>query len=120
MTWIPRGLACGLIEETAVSSRSRSTRTTPRCRSAWWTAALRSARRTVGCVSCNGCVACAIAAVALLGSPATARADSDGYYCVGGGFLAMEFRSFNTPGLPGPQVHKIARLDTIHGARWTD
>jgi len=61
-----------------------------------------------------------IAAVLLLTRAGHARADSDGYYCVGGGFLAAEFRSFNTPGLNAAHVLKVARLDTVRGARWTD
>src|SRR4029077_5935929 len=40
-----------------------------------------------------------------------AVADSDGYFCVGPDYLAMEFRSFNTPGLAGPQVVKNLHLE---------
>lgn len=47
-----------------------------------------------------------------------ARADSDGYYCVGKDYLAVEFRSFNTRGLAGPHVLKIARWDGALGPRW--
>ncbi len=47
-----------------------------------------------------------------------AFADSDGYYCTGPGYLAVEFRSFNTPGLRGPHVLKVVRFDALHGPRW--
>jgi hypothetical protein len=47
-----------------------------------------------------------------------AAADSDGYFCVGPDYLAMEFRSFNTPGLAGPQVVKILHFDKDGGPRW--
>lgn len=47
-----------------------------------------------------------------------AFADSDGYFCVGPDYLAMEFRSFNTPGLAGPQVVKILHFDKDGGPRW--
>jgi hypothetical protein len=50
--------------------------------------------------------------------PPDARADSDGYYCVGAGFIAVQFRSFNTPGLKGDHVLKIARYDSRSGPRW--
>lgn len=45
-------------------------------------------------------------------------ADSDGYYCAGDGFLAVEFRSFNTPGLAGGHTLKIAKFDDDGGPRW--
>jgi hypothetical protein len=51
-------------------------------------------------------------------SARAAHADSDGYYCTGPGYLAVEFRSFNTPGLSGPHVLKIVRFDAKHGPRW--
>ena len=47
-----------------------------------------------------------------------ARADSDGYFCIGAGFIAVEFRAFSTPGLNGPHVLKIARFDAERGPRW--
>lgn len=56
-------------------------------------------------------------AFALLVPVAVARADSDGYYCVGAGFIAVEFRAFNTPGLHAAHVLKIARFDGM-GPRW--
>lgn len=61
-----------------------------------------------------------LVAAALVAGPRAAHADSDGYYCVGHGFLAVEFRSFNTRGLGAVHVLEIARLDTLSGARWTD
>jgi hypothetical protein len=61
-----------------------------------------------------------LVAVALVTRAREAYADSDGYYCVGSGFLAAEFRSFNTPGLIAAHVLKIARLDPRSGAHWTD
>lgn len=58
-------------------------------------------------------------ALAVLAIPARAAyADSDGYYCTGPGYLAVEFRSFNTPGLSGPHVLKIVRFDAERGPRW--
>lgn len=45
-------------------------------------------------------------------------ADSDGYYCVGAGFIAVQFRSFNTPRLKGKHVLKVARFDEVNGPRW--
>lgn len=47
-----------------------------------------------------------------------AYADSDGYYCVGPGYLAVEFRSFSTPSISGPHVLKILRFDDELGPRW--
>ena len=47
-----------------------------------------------------------------------AGADSDGYFCIGAGFIAVEFRAFSTPGLNGPHVLKIARFDPERGPRW--
>jgi hypothetical protein len=47
-----------------------------------------------------------------------ALADSDGYFCIGAGFIAVEFRAFSTPGLNGPHVLKIARYDPERGPRW--
>ena len=46
-------------------------------------------------------------------------ADSDGYYCVSPGYLAVEFRSFATPGIRGPHVLRIFRFDEKLGPRWT-
>ena len=48
-----------------------------------------------------------------------ARADIDGYYCVGAGFIAVEFRSSDTRGLSGPHVLRVARFDAELGPRWT-
>lgn len=48
-----------------------------------------------------------------------AYADSDGYYCSGPGYLAVEFRSFNTPDLRGAHVLKIVRIGAAGGPRWT-
>jgi hypothetical protein len=47
-----------------------------------------------------------------------AHADSDGYACIGAGFIAIEFRAFNTPGIAGPHVLRVARFDSA-GPRWT-
>jgi hypothetical protein len=47
------------------------------------------------------------------------QADSDGYYCVGAGYIAVEFRSFNTRGLRSAHVLKIARFDRGLGPRWS-
>jgi hypothetical protein len=47
-----------------------------------------------------------------------AAADSDGFFCIGPDYLAMEFRSFNTPGLAGPHVLKILHFDKDNGQRW--
>src|SRR5437867_8461473 len=47
-----------------------------------------------------------------------AVADSDGYYCVGPDYLAMEFRSFSTPGLAGPHVVKILHFEQAGDPRW--
>jgi hypothetical protein len=49
--------------------------------------------------------------------PALAHADSDGYFCVGAGYMAVEFRSFNTKSLAASHVLKIARFDQ-NGPRW--
>jgi len=46
-------------------------------------------------------------------------ADSDGYYCAGSGYLAAEFRSFNTPAGSGAHVLKIVKFDEVLGPRWT-
>jgi hypothetical protein len=46
------------------------------------------------------------------------RADSDGYACVGAGFIAIEFRAFNTPGIAEPHVLRVARFDGVGGPRW--
>jgi hypothetical protein len=48
----------------------------------------------------------------------SAYADSDGFYCVGPGFLAVEFRSFAMPGIDAPHILKIVRLDEVQGPRW--
>ena len=45
-------------------------------------------------------------------------ADSDGHYCVGPGYLAVEFRAFSTPSINGPHVLKILRFDEELGPRW--
>ena len=47
-----------------------------------------------------------------------AHADSDGYYCVGADYLAVEFRSFSTPGIAGKHVLRIARWGGIRGPEW--
>src|SRR5215469_12312918 len=47
-----------------------------------------------------------------------AYADSDGSYCVGPGYLAVEFRSFSTSSITGPHVLKILRFDEELGPRW--
>ena len=47
-----------------------------------------------------------------------AAADSDGYYCVGPDYLAMEFRSFSTPSSDGPQVVKILHFEQDSDPRW--
>jgi hypothetical protein len=47
-----------------------------------------------------------------------AQADSDGYFCIGPNYLAVQLRSFNTPGLRGPHVLKIVHFDTARGPRW--
>src|SRR5262245_31201221 len=49
----------------------------------------------------------------------TAYADSDGYYCAGSGYLAVEFRSFNSPGTSAPHVLKTVKFDEALGPRWT-
>jgi hypothetical protein len=46
------------------------------------------------------------------------RADSDGYACIGAGFIAIEFRAFNTPGITQPHVLRVARFDDVGGPRW--
>jgi hypothetical protein len=48
----------------------------------------------------------------------TAYADSDGYFCSGPGYLAVEFRAFSTRGLSGEHVLKILRFDDALGPRW--
>jgi hypothetical protein len=48
-----------------------------------------------------------------------AYADSDGYYCVGPDYLAVEFRSFSTPSISGPHVLKLLHFDEELGPRWT-
>jgi hypothetical protein len=58
-----------------------------------------------------------LVAVAAL-APSHLYADSDGYYCVGAGFIAVQFRSFNTPGLKAKHVLKLARFDKNNGPRW--
>jgi hypothetical protein len=58
-------------------------------------------------------------AAALVLFASTARADHDGDYCVGNGYLAVEFRSGITPGVAKPHVLKIATFDAVHGPRWT-
>src|SRR5262249_921212 len=45
-------------------------------------------------------------------------ADSDGYYCVGPGYLAVEFRSFITASINGTDVVKILGFDEELGPRW--
>src|SRR2546427_6645168 len=59
-----------------------------------------------------------LALVITLATALPAVADSDGYYCVGPDYLAMEFRSFSTPGLAGPHVVKILHFDQDAGPRW--
>jgi hypothetical protein len=60
-----------------------------------------------------------LTAIALLaGSAQAAHADSDGYFCIGPNYLAVQLRSFNTPGLRGPHVLKIVHFDTAGGPRW--
>jgi len=58
-------------------------------------------------------------AFALMVAARPVYADSDGYYCVGPGYLAVEFRSFNTPGENAKHVLKIVRFDDVKGPRWT-
>ena len=53
-----------------------------------------------------------------LGVAIPAAADSDAYFCVGSDYLAMEFRSFNTPGLAGPHVVKILHFEQYGEPRW--
>jgi hypothetical protein len=48
-----------------------------------------------------------------------AAADSDGYFCAGPDYLAVEFRSFNTPGLAGPHVVKILHFEYGRAPRWS-
>ena len=48
-----------------------------------------------------------------------AVADSDGYFCVGPDYLAVEFRSFNTRGLAGRHVLKILRFEEGRDPRWS-
>jgi hypothetical protein len=50
--------------------------------------------------------------------PVTAHADSDGYFCTRKGYVAMEFRSFSTPGLSAEHVLKVVRFGAEHGIRW--
>ena len=50
--------------------------------------------------------------------PGVARADSDGYFCAAKGYVAVEFRSFSTPGLSAPQVLKVVRFGADRGIRW--
>lgn len=59
----------------------------------------------------------ALIALAVLLLPVSAHADSDGYYCIGAGYIAVEFRSALTPGLSDPHVLRIARFDE-QGPRW--
>lgn len=60
-----------------------------------------------------------LAALTVLALPASAaRADSDGYYCVGSGYLAVEFRPSDRPGPGAAHVIKIARFDAVGGPRW--
>lgn len=47
-----------------------------------------------------------------------AVADSDGYYCSGPGYIAIQFRSFNTPDLEAPHVLKLVVFDGEQGPRW--
>ena len=48
-----------------------------------------------------------------------AHADSDGYACVGAGFIAVEFRAFSTPGIVAPHVLRVVRFDSSGGPRRT-
>lgn len=50
--------------------------------------------------------------------PGVARADSDGYFCTAKGYLAVEFRSFSTPGLAAKHVQKIIRFGKNRGVHW--
>src|SRR5690349_21767219 len=54
----------------------------------------------------------------ILAAALPAAADSDGYFCVGPDYLAMEFRSLNTPALAGPHVVKILHFDQYADRRW--
>src|SRR5580765_3097454 len=56
---------------------------------------------------------------AFVGLASAAHADSDGYYCAGRGYLAVEFRSGITPNVARPQVLKVASFDEALGPRWT-
>ena len=48
----------------------------------------------------------------------TARADSDGYYCAGEGYLAVQFRNFSARGPAKKHVLRIVRWDADNGSRW--
>ena len=50
--------------------------------------------------------------------PAVAHADSDGYFCTAKGYVAVEFRSFSTPGLSAEHVLKIVRFGKGQGIHW--
>jgi hypothetical protein len=50
--------------------------------------------------------------------PVVAHADSDGYFCTAKGYVAVEFRSFSTPGLSAAHVLKVVRFGADHGIRW--
>jgi len=54
-----------------------------------------------------------VPAIALL-IPGQARADSDGYYCAGPGYVALELRSWSTG---GPHLLKVVRFEKGR-ARW--
>jgi len=56
-------------------------------------------------------------ALAALLVPVAAHADSDGHFCIGAGYVAVELRSAMTPGLSVPHALKIARFDD-RGPRW--
>jgi hypothetical protein len=60
-----------------------------------------------------------IAVLCLVASGHAAYADSDGYYCIGPNYLAVEFRGALSAGSPAAAAHvvKIARLDAS-GPRW--
>ncbi len=64
-------------------------------------------------------IAGAVVALApLLVVAQNARADSDGYYCTGTGYLAYQLRAALTPGVSGQHVLRIVRFgsDGIHVA----
>jgi hypothetical protein len=72
---------------------------------------MRSARKTLG-------IPLFLLAAGLAFLPGVARADSDGYFCAAKGYVAVEFRSFSTPGLSAEHVLKVVRFGADRGIRW--